>query len=294
MIRVRWKWLALALLTLAAIVVLPQWKAAIDEGGQKPAAPFRIAGNLYYVGANDVTAYLFTGPAGHVLIDGGFPGTAPLILRNIARLGFRARVVRILLNSHAHADHAGGLAALKRATGARLWVSAADADEVETGGDDPMIGIARPLIWIGLLRFPPARVDRRLRDGDHVRVGPIDLVARLTPGHTRGCTSWSTKVRAQGRDLDVVALCSLTLPANLGVFGDEPYRGFRQDYEGSLRTLRRLPVDIWLTPHARTFGRWRKFQASRRAGGAVDPFVDRAGYADYLDRAARRYRAAYR
>ena len=130
-----------AALAVAAVILVIKWKEVSDHGGQQPAEPFRIAGNLYYVGANDVTSFLLTGPEGHVLIDGGYPGTAPMIMASIAKLGFNITDVKVLLNSHAHFDHAGGLAALQKASGAELWISEGDADIVAAGGaGDPSLG----------------------------------------------------------------------------------------------------------------------------------------------------------
>lgn len=290
----RFGWLiVLGLSVLASGTLIARWKAAIDAGGQLSAEPFRIAGNLYYVGANDVASYLLTDSAGHVLIDGGYPGTAPLIKRSVEKLGFKMHDIRVLLNSHAHHDHAGGLAALKKMTGAALWVSEDDADVIETGGDDPMMGVLRPLAWIGLTSFPAVHVDHRFRDGTHVQVGRIDLLANVTPGHTRGCTSWSFDVLNGEHRRHVVEICSLTLPPNLTLVHQEPYAGFRSEYETTLRRLRDMPVDIFLTPHAKDFGRWRKLQARRSGGDPVRPFIDPAGYASHIEDAKRSYREAY-
>ncbi|HLL48763.1 MAG TPA: metallo-beta-lactamase, partial [Longimicrobiaceae bacterium] len=206
----RWLVVLLALFAPLAVFLGMKWKASSDQGGQQPAEPFRIAGNLYYVGANDVSAFLVTGPEGHVVLDGGYPGTAPMIMASIAKLGFDVRDVRILINSEPHFDHAGGLAALQRASGAELWASEASADAIASGGDDPDIILPlRALVRTGILRYPAARVDHRFRDGDTVRVGPVALTAHVTGGHTRGCTSWSFPVRDGDRVLNVVSACSL-------------------------------------------------------------------------------------
>jgi len=162
----------LGLVAALAVFLGTRWKASSDRGGQRPAEPFRIAGNLYYVGANDVAAFLLTGPEGHVVLDGGYPGTAPMIMASIAKLGFDIRDVRVLINSEPHFDHAGGLAALQRASGAELWASEASAGALASGGDDPDIVLPlRALIRTGILRYPAARVDHRFRDGDTIRVG---------------------------------------------------------------------------------------------------------------------------
>ena len=278
----------LVLLALAAIplvFLLRAWKANSDRGGQKPAEPFRIAGNFYYVGANDVTSFLITGPEGHVLIDGGYPGTAPMIAASIAKLGFDIRDVKVLLNSDPHKDHAGGLAALQKASGAEVWASDASADAIESGGDDPdILWPLRPLIWIGLLGYPAARVAHRFEDGDTIRVGPVALTAHVTGGHTRGCTSWSFPVREGERELLVVSACSLVV---LGVIR---YPQQRAHLERTVRVLRSLPADIWVTSHARPWGRYRKFAARDGAKNPVDPFIDPEGYRAYIDSGEARFR----
>jgi metallo-beta-lactamase class B len=284
----RWLLLSAGVAGAVAILGVSKWREATNNGGQKPAEPFRIAGNLYYVGANDVTSFLITGPEGHVLIDGGYPGTAPMIMASIARLGFKITDVKVLLNSHSHFDHAGGLAALQKASGAELWVSEGDADVVEAGGSgDPAAGIFRFITYF--VRYPAPHVDHRFKDGAKIRVGTTELTAHVTAGHTRGCTSWSFPVRDGDRELLVVHICSLTL-MNASLVEPETYPGIRADWERSFQTLRSLPADIWVTSHAREFGRWRKFQERAKAANPVDPFIDRAGYLDYINRAEERFR----
>lgn len=280
---------ALALLLVLAAVLAGLlgrlWRANADRGGQQPAEPFRIAGNLYYVGANDVAVFLITGPEGHILLDGGYPGTAPMIIASITRLGFDIRDVRVLLNSEPHGDHAGGLAALQQASGARLWASEASAGVITTGGDDPdMVLPLRALVRLGLLGYPAARVDQRLRDGDTIRVGPVALTAHVTGGHTRGCTSWEFPVQDGDRALKVVSACSLVVMQGMRYPDQGP------DLERSFSRLRSLPADIWVTSHARLWGRYRKFVARDTARSPVAPFIDPEGYRAYIDSAEARFR----
>jgi metallo-beta-lactamase class B len=268
----------LGLAAVGVAFLFRAWKANSARGGQLYAEPFRIAGSLYYVGANDVSSFLIAGPEGHVLIDGGYPGTAPMIEASIAKLGFRLRDVKVLLNSEPHLDHAGGLAALQRASGAELWASDASAHTIESGGDDPDIFLPlRALIWARIIHYPAARVDHRVKDGDTVRVGPIALVAHITGGHTRGCTSWTFQVRDGDRVLDVVSACSLV------ALGGSRYPEQRADFERTFRVLRSLPADIWVTSHARLWGRYRKFVARDTAKDPAAPFIDPAGYRAYID-----------
>lgn len=215
-----------------------------------------------------------------MVIDGGYPTTARMIMASIEQLGFDIKDVKVLVNSEPHPDHGGGLGVLQQASGAQVWASDASADSLESGGDDPDMALPiRALFWLGQVGYPPARVDHRFRDGDTIRVGPIELTAHITGGHTRGCTSWSFPVRDGDRVLNVVSACSL-----LTMLGSR-YAEQRTDFERSFRVLRSLPVDIWVTSHARKWGRYRKFVASQTARHPVDPFIDPEGYRAYIDSA---------
>jgi metallo-beta-lactamase class B len=273
------------LLSALALLLVGRWVNRTKLGGQQPAEPFRIAGNFYYVGANDVAAFLITGPDGHVVLDGGYPTTAPMIMASIAKLGFDIKDVKVLLNSEPHPDHGGGLTVLQQASGALVWASDASADALASGGDDPDIALPlRALIWIGILGYPGARVDHRFKDGETIRVGPIALTAHVTGGHTRGCTSWSFSVHDGDRVLNVVSACSLVVLAG-GRYAEQP-----ADFERSFRVLRSLPADIWVTSHARLWGRYRKFVASATATNPVDPFIDPEGYRAYIDTSEAEFR----
>jgi metallo-beta-lactamase class B len=276
----------LVVVTPLAAVGFVNWRKGTINGGQQFAEPFGIAGNLYFVGANDVSSFLITGPAGHVLIDGGYPGTASMIMASIARLGFDIQDVKILLNSEPHYDHAGGLAELQNASGAEIWASERSADVIASGGDDDSIILPlRLLVWIRIIRYPPARVDHRFTDGEKIRVGPTELTAHVTPGHTRGCTTWSFPVHEGDRVLNVVSACSLIM------LGGSRYPEQQADFERTFRVLRSLPVDIWVTAHGRDWGRYRKFVARDTAKSPAEPFIDPEGYRAYIDRAETRFRS---
>ena len=286
--RRRWWPIVLGAVVTLVVVLGIQWRAAIRRNRSLPDEPFRIAGNLYYVGATGVTSFLLTGPEGHVLIDGGYPETAPLIIASIARLGFDIADVEVLLNSHAHSDHAGGLRELQEASGAELWISEGDADVVAAGGaGDRSFG---PLRHLGIGRFPAPRVDRRFRDGDTVRVGPVALTAHVTAGHTPGCTSWAIPVRDGERELLAVSICSLSLLPFMSLVEPESYPGIRSDFEDAFRALRALPADIFLGAHAGFFDMRRKLRARAGAEDPVEPFIDREGYLRFIDEAERRFR----
>ncbi|QJX47332.1 metallo-beta-lactamase [Hymenobacter taeanensis] len=234
----------MAVLALGVVFLLSKWKEASDHGGQLPRKPFRIAGNLYYVGTRDVTSFLLTSPQVHVLIDGGYPGTAPMILKSIATLGFNIRAVKILLNSHAHFDHAGGLAALQQASGAKLWANEQDAHILESGGaTDPTSGSFRVLAHLGLV-YPPPRVDYRFQDGAQIRLGPILLTAHPEPGHTPGCTTWGFPVQDKGRELLAVLATDMVVLPTASLVAPEAYPGIRAEFEHSFNVLRSPPTDI--------------------------------------------------
>ena len=272
--------LLLALLAAPAVFLGKIWKEKAARHGQEPAEPFRIAGNFYYVGANDVSAFLIAGPEGHVVLDAGYPTTAPMIMASIAKLGFDIKDVKTLLNSNPRPDQAGGLAALQQASGAELWASEASAGVIASGGDDPDFALPlRTLAQIGLFGYPPARVNHVFKDGDTIHVGPIALTAHITGGGTRSCTSWSFPVRDDDRVLNVVSACGLAMVLGMR------YREQAADIERSLRVLRSLPADIWVTSHGRPWGRYRKFVASATAKDPVDPFIDPEGYRAYIDAA---------
>jgi metallo-beta-lactamase class B len=270
----------LGLASIAALVLVGRWLNATKRGGQGPAEPFRIAGNLYYVGATDAAVFLITGPEGHIVLDGGYPSTAPMIIASIAKLGFSIKDVKVLLNSEPHPDHAGGLGVLQQASGAELWASEASTYSLASGGDDPDVILPlRALARIGVVGYPAMRVDHRVKDGDTIHLGPLALTAHITGGHTRGCTSWSFQVRDGDRVLNVVSAC------DLGRLATSRYPEQEADLERSFTVLRGLPVDIWVTCHARWWGRYRKFVASAAAKDPVEPFIDPEGYRAYIDAA---------
>ena len=250
--------------------------ASAQQDQNQPADPFRIAGNLYYVGSSDLGSYLVTTDAGHILIDAGYASTVPIIEANVATLGFKIADVKILLNTQGHGDHAGGFAALKQRTGATLAVSAADADLVERGG-------ARDFSLGDSLTFPPAKVDRRLKDGDTVTLGAMTLTAHLTPGHTMGCTTWTFDVQEGGRTLHVVDVCGLSILEKTRVSGMPAYPNIAQDYVRTFATLKKLPVDIFIGAHAGYYGGMEKAAARRANPNGPNPFIDPDGYLRYIE-----------
>lgn len=231
----------------------------------QPQAPVRIHGNTYYVGTRGLTALLITSPEGHVLIDGALPNSAPLILENVRALGFDIRDVRLILNSHVHYDHAGGIAALQRASGARVAASVASAPVLERGtstAGDPQHGV--------LFDIPRVRSVQRVADGETLRVGPIALTAHLTPGHTPGGTTWTWRSCDRAGCVDLVYADSHSAISAEGFrFTDSPaYPNAVADFERGFRKLEALSCDILITPHPSGSSLWERL--ARGPQGLID------------------------
>jgi metallo-beta-lactamase class B len=260
-------WRAVLLLG-TALPLFAQKDNATREAWNQPVAPFQIIGNIYYVGAEGVASYLITTPRGHILLDGGLPETAPWIEKNIATLGFKVTDIKFLLNSHAHYDHCGGLAELKKASGAKMIASQADGEILEHG--DPA---QRPS-----MRFPLMKVDRFIHDGETVDLGGTRLTAVLTPGHTPGCTTWTMPVTDAGKRLNVVFFCSTSVVEQL--HGNKEYPGIVGDYRRSFERLKTLPCDVFLGPHPSFFNMDEK--RARMKPGDPNPFIDPAEFHNYV------------
>jgi metallo-beta-lactamase class B len=271
--------LAAALLLLIAQAV-PTTPGPTDN---RPVEPFRIADQVSYVGASDIASYLITTPAGHILIDAGYAETVPLIEANVRKLGHRMEDIRILLNTQAHFDHAAGLARMKTITGAQLMVSDADAAVVEAGG--------RGDFYFGdRAQFAPAKVDRRLKDGEQVRLGTTVLTARVTAGHTKGTTTWTFDATDRGRTYHVVVLGGLTILDGTRVSGMPSYPEIARDYARTFDMLRQLPCDIFLGAHMGYFNGTAKAARAKADPGGPNPFVDPAGFRAFVSRAEERFR----
>ncbi len=215
--------------------------AANPPAWTRPQAPFPIVGPITYVGSEGIAAYLIKTSAGAILIDGTLAENAGMIERNIMAAGVRPRDVKLILVTHAHFDHAAGVAALKRATGARVVAGARDVRALE-------IGVPPGETNYGVIRFPPVHVDRGVRDGDEVTLGNVTLTARATPGHTPGCTTWTMRIPAKPRSLDVVFPCSVSVAGNR-LIGNRAYPGIVADYRHSIAMLGTLHADIVLPSH---------------------------------------------
>jgi metallo-beta-lactamase class B len=246
-----------------------------DPAWTTPQTPYRVIGNVYYVGSKDLAAFLITTPQGHILINSNLKSSVPMIRKSVEALGFRFSDIKILLISHAHFDHASGSAEIKRLTGAKYMVMEADVPVVESGGrDDFALGKSPEY------RFPETKVDRVLHDGDEVRLGNVVLVAHLTPGHTKGCTTWTMKVSDGGRVYNVVIVGSPNVLSSYKLVGDPAYPNMAQDFELTFRTLKALPCDVFLGAHGIYFDMLKKLDEKK--AGAANPFIDPAGYQSYV------------
>jgi len=248
----------------------------------KPVHPFRILGNLHYVGASGLSAFLLTTPEGHILLDTGPVEMLPMLDRNVEALGFHLADVKMVLGSHAHFDHCGGFAELKRRTGARIVASEADGAEMERGGrGDFAYGDDYP--------YEPIVPDQRVRDGEEIHLGGVTMTSTLTPGHTRGCTTWSTRVEEGGRTHDVIFVCGLVV-SPFKLTNNPVYPAVAADARRSITRLRSVRADVMLAAHGFWFdltGKAARLAGARTRGDAVNPFVDPGELARHLDEVER-------
>ena len=261
----------------AMLIVLSLARGAFaqaDPEWTEPFPAFRIAGNLYYVGSKGLANYLITTPQGNILINSDLEANVPMIAASIEKLGFKFSDTKILLISHAHWDHDAGSAAIKAATGAKYMVMDADVAVVESGGKaDFQYGTAD--------LYQPAKVDRVLHDGDEVNLGGTVLTAHLTPGHTKGCTTWTMKVTEGDKTYNVVIIGSPNVNEGYKLVNNGAYPQIADDYERMWRVLKSLPCDIFLGAHGSYFGLEEKYRAHLKQA-AANPFIDPEGYRKYV------------
>jgi metallo-beta-lactamase class B len=250
----------------------------------QPFPPHKIIANIYYVGSKDLAAYLITTPEGHILINSNLESSVPQIRESVEKLGFRFQDIKILLISHAHFDHCAGSALIKQLTGAKYMVMDADVPEVEDGGRSDFQYSNSPEMF-----FKSTKVDRVLHDGDEVRLGDIVLTAHLTPGHTKGCTTWTLKVTDQGKTYNVVIVGSPNVNPGYKLVNNPQYPQIAHDYERTFQTLKSLPCDIFLGAHGSYYGMTEKF--ARIGKESVNPFVDSEGYKAYIGEREQAFRA---
>jgi metallo-beta-lactamase class B len=243
----------------------------------EPAEPIRIVGPLYFVGTQGLSSWLFATPEGHILFNTGTPKSGPMIAASIRKLGFKPDEIRIIINGHGHSDHAGAFAYMKQLSGAKVAIMEEDVAMVEDGGkSDFHYGKD----W-QVMGQPPVKVDRGLRDGDQVRLGDVLLTAHHTPGHTRGATTWTTTLVADGKAYAVVFPDGGGFNPGYRVAGRNPsYPGIEEDYRRTLHTWEMVKPDIWLAPHTEYFGMEAK--RTRAAKEGVNAWVDPEGYRKFV------------
>jgi metallo-beta-lactamase class B len=246
----------------------------------EPFPPFRIAENLYYIGSRGLASYLVTTPNGHILINSDLEASIPLLQASVSKLGFKFSDIKILLISHAHWDHNAGSAKVKELTGATYMVMDADVSVVESGGKTDFQ-------YADL--YPPTKVDRVLHDGDQVKLGDAVLVARLTPGHTKGCTTWTMTVRDGAKSYEAVIICSPNVNPGYKLVNNAKYPGIADDFARTFSVLKSLKCDIFLGAHGSYFDMEAKFARSLQGGS--NPYVDPQGCAAFLAEREQAFRA---
>ena len=269
-------------LLLAGALTLTAAPALAQANWLLPAKPYRIIDNTYSVGSAGLTALLITTPKGHVLLDVGLPMNAGMVEKNIQKLGFKLSDIKILLTSHGHFDHAGGLARLKADTGATMIAHEGERYALEKG---VYPGSERKTV----LDFPLVKVARAVKDGEAIEIGGLKLTAHLTPGHTRGCTTWTWPVKDRdGSAHTAIYFCSASVAANS--LAPEQYPGIVADYRHTFATARSIPGDVFLAPHAEFYDAPAK--QARLGGPGPNPFIDRAGYLKVIDAQQKAFEAS--
>jgi len=249
-----------------------------NPGWTEPFPPHRIVDNLYYVGSKDLASYLIVTPEGNILINSSLESSVPLIRKSIEQLGFKFSDTKVLLISHAHSDHDAGSATIKELTGAKYLVMDSDVPVVEDGGKSDFAYGKQP-------GYKPAKVDRVLHDGDIVKLEDMLLVARKTPGHTKGCTTWTMTITEGGHPYDVVIVGSPNVNTGYKLVNNAEYPQIASDYEHTFDTLKSLHCDIFLGAHGAYYGLAEKY--ARMKQGAPMVFADPEGYKRYvIDREA--------
>jgi metallo-beta-lactamase class B len=250
--------------------------------GNNPFPPYHVIGNIYYVGADDITSYLITTPQGHIILNTGYEDTVPIIRENVQKLGFRLEDVKIMLNGQAHFDHVAGQRDLQRLTHAKIYSSEKDAPVLESGGvKDPR--------WGREETYPAVHVDHIVRDGEKVQLGGVTLVAHLTPGHSLGCTTWTMTVAEGGKRYDVVFVGGTSINPGVRLVNQPTWPGIADDYEKAFKVLRGLRCDVFLGAHGNYYGMLEKRR--RMDSRKLNPFIDPQGYRDFVDRSEKTFRA---
>lgn len=245
-----------------------------QQAFHEPFPAHRVIGNVYHVGSKDLASYLITTPEGHILINSGFEETVPLIRTAVESFGFKMTDIKILLASHAHSDHVAGHALAKELTGAKVFVMRGDEEVIASGGKGQYLYTDS--------RWKPCAVDRVLEDRDEVKLGGVTLIARRTPGHTPGCTTWTWKVQDGGKTLDVVVIGSPNVNPGYRLVDNKAYPKIAEDFAATFKILKELPCDVFLGAHGSYYGMIEKYEHAKN-GASKNPFIDPEGYRAYVD-----------
>ena len=265
-----------ALGATAAGFALPRTlRADLDPDWTTPMPPFRIAGNLHYVGSRDLASYLITSPRGHILINTNLVTSPTQIRASIEKLGFTIPQVKIILISHGHYDHCAGSAEFKKLTGAKYLVMDADVSVIESGGKTDFHYASDPT-----MRFPATKVDRALHDNEQITLGTTVMTAHKTAGHTKGCTTWTMTVAEGRKNLNAVIVGSPNVNTGYKLIDNPQYPQIAADFTRQFQTLQSLPCDIFLGAHGGYFGLIEKF--AKKQAGDTTAFVDPTGYKSYI------------
>jgi metallo-beta-lactamase class B len=262
-------------LVLAFLAAAPV-HARSQNGWDDPFPAHQVMDNLYFVGTAGLGTFLITTPEGHILINTDFERTIPLIEHSMEALGFDLADIRIILGSHAHGDHQAADVFLRERTGAQIMIM-----EEDVAGWQRMMGAGRDIA-----------IDRVLHDGEKVTFGGTTLVAHRTPGHTRGCTSWGMELKENGETYNALIVCSFGVNPGYVLVDNPNYPDIAEDYRATFAKARAMPVDVFLGSHGSFYGLPGKYETLQcRDEGDPNPFVDRAGFLDYIDQYEQRFQA---
>lgn len=269
-----------ALILVCALAVARLSAAQGDPTWTEPFDPFRVAGNLYYVGTRGVSSFLFVTPAGNILVDTGVEEAVPIVRANIEKLGFKISDIKIILASHAHFDHVGGHGLMQQLTGATVMAVGEDAKSIGSGTD---------ISALGGPGWKAAKIGRVLRDGETVTLGGVTLTAHLTPGHTKGCTTWTTSLQQDGKSLFLVMVGGTSINGGVKLLNNTRHPAIVEDYARTFRVLKEFKPDIFVAQHPGIFRMEDKVK--RMKAGDQNPFIDREGYAAMVAAAEQAYLA---
>jgi len=249
-----------------------------------PTAPTKVVGPIYFVGTTGLSSWLITTPQGHILLNTGMPSSGPMIADSIRQLGFSPEEIRIIIFSHAHVDHVGAVAFMKKLSGASVLAMEQEAELLQSGGALDFQYGQEPDF-----RFEPVKANRLLHDGDRLTIGDLVLTARLTPGHTKGTTTWTTRVMDGGKSYNVVFPDGTSVNPGYRLTGKPSYPDIEGDYWKTFGVLESIKPDIWLAPHTQRFG----FEAKRARAVTQGPdgWVDPEGYRKYVAEARQEFEA---